>query len=320
MAEVEHPFKQLTIAREFSVRRSELTCPGHSAKMIAKAAQSGADEVILDLEDAVAVSQKEAARASVIEALRTLDFGPSARAFRVNGVRTPWCYRDLIEVVEAVGAKVDVVVIPKVESADEVRFIDHLLTGVELAKKLVPGRIRIEALIESARGLLDAAAIARASPRMASLIFGIADYAGDVGARAFAEQPYQAFHYPRAHLVAAARAAGLSAIDAVTVQFKDLARVSQDARDGALLGFDGKWAIHPSHLAPIHDAYTPSREEIDRARSILEAYARADVEEGRGAIVLGSEMVDAASLRVEWRKLAVARKAGLLDENFAWRS
>jgi citrate lyase subunit beta/citryl-CoA lyase len=311
-------FPQLTVARAFEVRRSELTCPGHSAKMMQKAAQSGADEVIFDLEDAVAVSMKTAARASVIEALTTLSFGSSVRAFRVNGVRTPWCYRDVVDVVEAAGANIDVVVIPKVESRDDVRFVDHLLTGIEQAKGLQPGRIKLEALIESARGLLAAQAIAEASPRMASLIFGIADYAGDVGAKGFAEQPYAAFHHPRAHVVAAARSAGIAAIDAVTVQFKDLARVAQDAESGAQLGFDGKWAIHPSHLGPIHAAYTPTRAEIDRARQVMEAYAKADVQQGVGAIVLGEEMIDAASLRVEWKKLAVARKAGLVDESYAW--
>ncbi|MBS2029172.1 MAG: CoA ester lyase [Deltaproteobacteria bacterium] len=318
MAATEPRFQQLTVARPFEVRRSELTCPGHSARMMQKAAASGADEVIFDLEDAVAVSMKAAARASVIEALNTLSFGSTVRAYRVNGVRTAWCYRDVVDVLEAAGQNVDVLVVPKVEAPDEVQFIDHLLSGIEQAKGFAPGRIKLEALIESARGLLAAREIAAASPRMASLIFGIADYAGDVGAKGFAEQPYAAFHYPRAHVVAAARAAGIAAIDAVTVQFKDLARVAQDAADGAQLGFDGKWAIHPSHLAPIHAAYTPTRAEIDRARQVMEAYAKADVQHGLGAIVLGDEMVDAASLRVEWKKLAVARKAGLVDEHFAW--
>lgn len=307
------PWEQLTIARDFPVRRSELTCPGDSPKMMQKAASTDADEVIFDLEDAVAVTRKEAARKTVAEGLSTLDFRGKLRAFRPNGVRTRYFYRDVIEVLEAAGRFVDVVVLPKVYGEEDVMFADRLITQVEEACGLEPGRIRLEVLIESARALLHAEAIATCSPRMDSLIFGVADYAGDVGARTFKGNPGQLFHYPRAHLVAAARAAGIAAIDAVTVQFRDLAQVRADAEDGAALGFDGKWAIHPSHLAPIHAAYTPGRQELERSLAVLDAYARADREQGRGAIVLGDEMVDAASLRVEWKKVAVARKAGLLD-------
>jgi citrate lyase subunit beta/citryl-CoA lyase len=307
------PWEQLTIARDFPVRRSELTCPGDSPKMMQKAAGSDADEVIFDLEDAVAVTRKEAARKTVAEALSTLDFGGKLRAFRPNGVRTRYFYRDVIDVLEAAGRFVDVVVLPKVYGEEDVLFADRLITQVEEACGLEPGRIRLEVLVESARAVLHAEAIAACSPRMDSLIFGVADYAGDVGARTFKGNPGQLFHYPRSHLVAAARAAGIAAIDAVTVQFRDLGQVSADAEDGAALGFDGKWAIHPSHLGPIHAAYTPTRQELERSLAVLDAYARADREQGRGAIVLGDEMIDAASLRVEWKKVAVARKAGLLD-------
>lgn len=308
-------YAQLTIAKDFRVRRSELTCPGHSLKMMAKAAHSGADEVILDLEDAVAVSQKEAARRTVIEALGTLDFGRAVRAFRPNAVDTKYFHRDLIEVVEAVGDRVDVVVVPKVYTADDVRYVDRLLTGVEKARGLPVGRIRLEVLIESAKALLRAEEIAAASPRLASLIFGIADYAGDVGAKRFQDDEFRQFHYAKSHVIAAARAAGIDAIDNVTVNFRDTERVRRDAEEGSRLGFDGKWAIHPSHLEPIHAAYTPTREELERALGILDAYAKADVEAGTGAIVYQDEMVDAASLRVEWKKVAVARQAGLLGED-----
>jgi citrate lyase subunit beta/citryl-CoA lyase len=307
------PPPQLTVPRDFQVRRTELTCPAHSLKMMAKAAASEADEVILDLEDAVAVSQKVEARSTLVEALTRLDFGGKVRAFRANGLRTPYFYRDVIEVVERAGRQVDVLVVPKVDGPEDVQFADRLLTQVEMASGLPVGRIRLEVLIESARGLLAAERIAFASPRLDSLIFGIADYAGDVGARDFKDAPYERFHHPRSHLLAAARAAGLNAIDAVTVQFRDTERVAADARAGAALGFDGKWAIHPSHLMPIHRAYTPTREELERALALLSAYQKADVEQGSGAIVFAEEMVDAASLRVEWRKLAVARRAGLLD-------
>lgn len=308
------PYEQLVIAREFSVRRTELTCPAHSLKMMSKAAESAADEVILDLEDSCAVSQKVDARKTLVEALKTLDFKGKVRAFRPNNIRTKYFYRDLIDVVEAAGQFVDVVVIPKVYTAEDVLFVDRLLTQVEDAANLPVGRIKLEVLIESAKALLRAEEIAACTPRMASLIFGIADYAGDVGAKELTREQFQTFHYPKAHTIAAARAAGIDVIDNVTLHFRDLDQVKRDAEQGAKLGFDGKWAIHPSHIEIINAAYTPSREELKRALAIMAEYAKADHEKGLGAIVFGDEMVDAATLRVEWKKLAVAKKAGLLNE------
>ncbi len=308
-------FRQLVIARDFPVRRSELTCPGHSMKMMSKAAASDADEVIFDLEDACAVSQKVEARRTVAEALTTLDFKGKLRAFRPNNVQSRFFYGDVIEVVEKAGGKLDALVLPKVDSADEVKFADRLLTQIEETVGLEVGRIRLEVLIESAKGLLRAEEIAGCSPRMASLIFGIADYAGDVGMRDFTRDPAR-FHYPKSHLIAAARAAGIAAIDNVTVQFRDLDQVRRDSEDGAALGFDGKWAIHPTHVPVIHEVYTPTVEELKRALALLKAYREADLEQGAGAIVFEDQMVDAASLRVEWKKLSIARKAGLVDANF----
>jgi citrate lyase subunit beta / citryl-CoA lyase len=307
------PYEQLVIAREFSIRRTELTCPAHSLKMMSKAAESAADEVILDLEDSCAVSQKVEARKTLVEALRTLDFKGKIRAFRPNNVRTPYFYRDLIDVVENAGQFVDAVVIPKVYGADDVLFVDRLLTQVEENARLPVGRIKLEVLIESAKGLLRAEEIAGCTPRMASLIFGIADYAGDVGAKELTREQFQTFHYPKAHTIAAARAAGIDVIDNVTLHFRDLDQVKLDAEQGARLGFDGKWAIHPSHIEIINAAYTPGPDELKRALAIMEAYAKADKEQGVGAIVYQDEMVDAATLRVEWKKIAVARKAGLID-------
>ena len=306
---------QLVIARSFNVRRTELTCPAHSLKMMAKAADSAADEVILDLEDSCAVSQKVAARQTLIEALRTLDFKGKIRAIRPNNVRTRYFYRDLIDVIEAAGQHVDVVVVPKVYGPEDVLFVDRLLTQIEENAGLEIGRIRLEVLIESARALLHAEEIASCTPRMASLIFGIADYAGDIGSREMTTRQFEVHHYPKAHTIAAARAAGIDVIDNVTLHFRDLEQVRRDAEYGARMGFDGKWAIHPSHIDIINAAYTPTREEVERALAILEAYRRADVEQGVGAIVFGDEMVDAATLRVEWKKIAVARRAGLVDEN-----
>ena len=315
---MQKPWEQLVIAREFSVRRSELTCPAHSLKMMAKAAATTADEVIFDLEDACAVSQKVEARQTLIEALTTLDFKGKIRAFRPNGVRTRFFYRDLIEVVEAAGKFIDVVVVPKVYTADDVLFVDRLLSQLEENTGLAPGRIKLEVLIESAKALLRAEEIAACTPRMASLIFGVADYAGDTGARELSKDQFQLFHYPKSHIIAAARAAGLDVIDNVTLQFRDLEQVKKEAHQASLLGFDGKWAIHPSHVEVIHAEFTPGEAELVRAVKILDAYEKADREQGAGAIVIDDEMVDAASLRVEWKKICVARKAGLLDDEHRW--
>lgn len=307
------PYEQLVIAREFSVRRTELTCPAHSMKMMQKAASSAADEVILDLEDSCAVSQKIPARKTLAEALKTLDFKGKIRAIRPNNIRTKFFYRDLIEVVEAAWQNIDVVVVPKVNGKEDVLFVDRLLAQIEENVGAEPGKIKLEVLIESARALLHAEEIALCTPRMASLIFGIADYAGDTGAKDLTKDQFQTFHYPKSHTIAAARSAGIDVVDNVTLQFKDLEQVKKDAHSGSRLGFDGKWAIHPSHIDVINAVYTPSLDEIKRAIAILGAYRKADAE-GQGAIVYEDEMVDAATLRVEWKKICVARKAGLLNE------
>ncbi len=305
------PLPQLVVSRDFAVRRSELACPGHSLKMMAKAAASNADQVMFDLEDACAVSQKEAARASVIEALTTLDFGGKIRTFRPNNIATRYCYHDIIDVVEGAGAHLDGVIIPKVNGPADVQFIDTLLTQVEMNTGLPVGRIRIEALIESAEGVLHAEQIAKATPRMGGLVFGLVDYAGDIGAKETGAEQFFYYNYAKAKVIAAARAAGITCVDGVTLAIRDLEACVRDARMAARMGFDGKWAIHPSQVSVINDAFSPSSEEIERARRILEAYERADAEQGLGAIVVDDEMVDAATLRVEAKKLAIARKAGL---------
>ncbi|HET9838699.1 MAG TPA: CoA ester lyase [Candidatus Angelobacter sp.] len=295
-----------------TVRRSELACPAHSLKMMAKAAASEADEVIFDLEDGCAPSQKVPARKALIEAFKTLDFGGKVRAFRPNGIHTKFFYRDVIEVVEAAGGNIDVVVLPKVQDASDVLFTDRLLTQIEQNAGLPPGQIRLEVLIESAKGVLHAEAIAASTPRLAGLIFGVVDYAGNIGARDPVREQFALYHYPKAKTVAAARAAGIDAIDGVTLQFRDLEQCEHDARSAAQMGFDGKWAIHPAQVPVINRAFTPTREEITRAGDIIALYEKADADSGLGAVVYKDEMVDAASLPIERKKLAIARKTGLL--------
>jgi citrate lyase subunit beta/citryl-CoA lyase len=305
-------YEQLVIARDFSVRRTELTCPAHSLKMMTKAAGSEADEVILDLEDSCAVSQKEGARKTLIEALNTLDFKNKIRAFRPNNIRTKFFYRDVIDVVEAAGKNIDVMVLPKSNDPADVLFADRLLTQVEQNMGLPVGRIKLEVLIESAKAVLSADVIAACTPRMAGLIFGIADYAGDIGAKELTTEQFAVYHYPKAKTIAAARAAGIDVIDNVTLQFRDLAQCEKDARAASQMGFDGKWAIHPDQVKVINKVFSPSPDELTRASEILDLYKKADLDQGLGAIVYKDEMVDAATLRVEWKKLAVAKKAGLL--------
>ena len=299
-------------AHSITVRRTELACPAHSLKMMAKAAASEADEVIFDLEDGCAPSHKVPARKTLVEALTTLDFGGKIRAFRANGIHTKFFYRDVIEVVEAAGRNIDVLVVPKVHDASDVLFADRLLAQIEENMGWPIGRIRLEALIESAKGVLHAEAIAAATPRLAALIFGVVDYAGNIGARDPVREQFALYHYPKAKMVAAARAAAIDAIDGVTLQLRDLEQCEHDARSAAQMGFDGKWAIHPDQVSVINRAFTPSPDELTRAREILDAYAKSDVDAGAGAFVYKDEMVDAASLPIERRKLAIAKKCGLV--------
>ncbi len=295
-----------------AVRRSELACPAHSLKMMAKAAAGEADEVIFDLEDGCAPSQKIAARKTLVEAFNTLDFRGKVRAFRPNGLHTKFFYRDVIEVVETAGSRIDVVVLPKVQDAADVLFADRLLTQIEQNVGLPVGRIRLEAFIESAKAVLHAEEIAVSTARLAGLIFGVVDYAGNIGARDPVREQFALYHYPKAKTVAAARAAGIDVVDGVTLQFRDLEQCRHDARSAAQMGFDGKWAIHPDQVAVINRVFTPSAEEITRAQEIIALYEKADAGSGLGAVVYKDEMVDAASLPGERRKLAIARKAGLL--------
>lgn len=280
-------------------------------KMMAKAATSNADQVMFDLEDACAVSQKVEARQTIIAAFNTLDFGGKIRAFRPNNIRTKFFYRDLIEVIEAAGKNIDVVVIPKCYGPEDVLFVDRFLTQIEENMGDEIGRIKLEILIESADAVLHAEQIAKCTPRMGGLIFGLADFAGDIGAQELGAEQFFYYNYAKAKCITAARAAGLTVVDGVTLAIRDLDACRRDARMGLRMGFDGKWAIHPSQIDVINEVYTPTLEEVARAKHIIDAYEQADVQGGLGAIIIDDQMIDAAVLRVEWRKLAIARKAGL---------
>jgi citrate lyase subunit beta/citryl-CoA lyase len=296
-------------------RRSCHAVPGSSERFIAKAPQLEADEVFLDLEDAVAPDEKAGARERVIEALRTLDFGDTTVAVRVNGTQTPHYYRDLIAVVERAGTHLDAIMLPKVQTPGDVEMTDKLLTQIELASDLEPGRIGIEAQIEDAAGLLACEAIAAASPRMETLIFGPGDYSAAVGIPVTTigsvpdGYPGDHLNYVYSRLVVAARAAGIQAIDGPYARVGDDDGLRERSRLARALGLDGKWTIHPGQIAIVNEVFSPAREEWERAEAMLAAYEEAH-RAGRGAAVFEGEMIDEANRKMADRIAQSGRAAG----------
>jgi len=292
------------------LRRSELSTPGSSPKMIEKAAASAADLVFLDLEDAVAPAQKVAARYNVIRGLRNLDWGKKIRAVRVNGAHTQWAHGDVISIVEGAGADLDIIVLPKVNAPRDVWFFDTLLTQLEdrlgLEKK-----IGLEALIEEASALTRVEEIAAASPRLEALILGFGDLSASLGFRweLAAEYPGDPWHYARARMVAAARAGGIDAIDGPFANFRDPEGYRREAIRGAALGCVGKWAIHPSQIEHANDVFAPSAQEVATARRMIDAVAAAE-KGGAGAAGVGGVLIDAATARIYENVLERARLTG----------
>lgn len=294
-----------------------LFVPGARPDMIAKAARSAADSICLDLEDSVAPDQKEASRANIIEALRTLDFGPRTRMLRINALDTPFAYRDVIEVVEAAGAQLDLIMLPKAGGARDVEFLDTLLTQLE-ARQGLTRRIGIEAQIETAGGFLWAREIAQSSPRLEALIFGPGDYAAsmrmplaNIGETDTHDELYPGhrWHAVMHTIVAAARANGLRCMDGPSANFKDSASFERACRVALALGFDGKQCIHPSQLATANAVFAPNAEELDWARAVVAAYEAATAA-GRGAISLNGTMIDAANVRMAQ---TLVRRQAIID-------
>jgi citrate lyase subunit beta/citryl-CoA lyase len=298
--------------------RSRRTChavPGSSERFIAKAVGLDADEVFLDLEDAVAPNEKESARERVIEALRTLDFGSKTVAVRVNGTDTPHYYRDLIAVVEAVGDRIDAIMLPKVRTPGDVEMTAKLLTQIELARGFEAGKIGIEAQIEDATGLLACEAIAAASPRMETLIFGPGDYSAAVGipittiGAAPDGYPGDHLNYVYSRLVVAARAAGIQAIDGPYGNIKDEDGLRTRSLLARALGVDGKWTIHPGQIEIVNEVFSPAPEQWERAEAMLTAYDEAH-RNGAGAAVFEGEMIDEANRKMAERIAFAGRAAG----------
>ena len=309
------------MTRPKRLRRSELSTPGTSPKMIAKAAASDADLAFLDLEDAVAPEEKENARANVIAGLADLDWGQTIRAYRINGVHTKWCHDDLIEVVSGAGAHLDVIIVPKVKSPRDVWFVDDLLTQLEHKLDLEPGRIGLELLIEETEALARVEEIAACSPRLEALILGVGDLSASQGIRAGhigvtdgdgapVGYPGDMWHYARNRMIVAARANGLDAIDGPFANFADADGYRREAGWVATLGGVGKWCIHPSQVAIANDVFAPTTAEITQAREIVDAVRDAEAR-GLGAANYHGMMIDAATTRVFETVLDRARLCGL---------
>ena len=282
-------------------RRVQLSTPGSSEKMIQKASESKADHVFLDLEDAVAPSQKRDARKKIIQGLKTLDWGKKTRCVRINDLTTEYAYEDIIEVVEGAGEHLDTIMMTKVMTPADVLFADKLLHQMEKKLKL-KRRIGLEALIEEVEGMQNVDAIAKCTPRLECLVFGMGDFSASMGVTNknvgdSAGYPGDVWHYARFRLIMACRAAGIDPVDGPFADFKNPDAFREECKRSMILGAVGKWAIHPSQIDIALDVYSPKADDIARARKLEKAYAEAEAQ-GLGAINVDGIMVDVASIRI----------------------
>jgi malyl-CoA/(S)-citramalyl-CoA lyase len=300
------------------LHRSELAVPGSNVRMLEKAPSLGADVVMLDLEDAVAPDDKEQARINIIDALREEDWSRCSVSVRINGLDTHYCYRDVVDVVEQAGQAVDAIVIPKVSCAGDVHLVATLLTQIEDAMGF-ERRVGLAVLIETAIGMVNVDEIATACPeRMEAMIFGVADYAASIQSHTASiggvDPDYSVltdangspdrdrhwgdqWHYPLARIAVTCRAHGLRPIDGPFGDFIDPDGYLAAARRSAVLGYEGKWAIHPSQIELANEVYTPSPRLVERTRRIVEAMREATAQ-GKGAVSLDGRLIDAASIRM----------------------
>lgn len=294
-----------------------LATPAATWSMVEKGVASSADAVFLDLEDAVAPAEKAPSRRLVVRALRELDWGGKARAFRMNALDTPFFYRDLVEIVEEAGDRLDLIVVPKVNRPEDVYVVDTMLTQIEAGLGFAR-RIGLEVQIETAEGVVACERIARASARIEAIVFGPGDYAASVriplvaiGVRDAWDEAYggERFHYVMHRLLVAGRAAGIRVVDGPFADVRDPDGFRGKCRSARALGFDGTWCIHPAQIPIANEVFSPTGEEIAWARRVVAAYEEAD-RAGRGAIALDGRMIDAASVRMA----RVALGEGEVDE------
>ena len=297
-------------------RRSCLSVPGSSPKMLAKAPGLPADQIFMDLEDSVAPNAKEEARDNVVQALKEGDFGDKTVVVRVNGVDTKWCAKDVLHVVESAAEYLDCIMIPKVEHGSDVLFVDNLLRMTEETLGL-DKRIGLELQIETATGVTNIDDIANASDRAETLIFGPADMSASLGLPTVTaglpmpDYPGDHWHFILSRILVAARNAGLQAIDGPYLLIKDLDGFREMAMRARALGYDGKWALHPGQIDVLNEVFAPTQEEYDKAEALLEAYGHATDVESRGAVMFGTEMIDEASRKMAEHLAERGRAAGL---------
>jgi citrate lyase subunit beta / citryl-CoA lyase len=298
-------------------RRSCLSVPGSNEKMMAKAASLPADMVFLDLEDATAPLEKEAARGKVVDAIKNHDWGEKVLCVRVNSWDTKWTVFDVLEVAGNAGERLDELMLPKVQTPGEVQALDMILTQVEINAGLPVGHIGIEAQIETTRGLINVEEICAASPRLEAIIFGPADFAASMempvltGGVQIPEYPGDHFHYVFSKILMAGRANGLQVIDGPFLKIRDSDAFRDYCQRTRVLGYDGKWALHPDQVTILNELYSPTQEQFDRAWDILDAYRRATEEDRAGAVMFGDEMIDEASRKMATKFVARGTRAGL---------
>jgi citrate lyase subunit beta/citryl-CoA lyase len=298
-------------------RRSCLSVPASSEKMLGKAPGIPADMVFLDLEDSVAPLEKESARAKAVDAIKNHDWGEKVVCVRINAWDTKWTYGDVIEIVGNAGERLEEVMLPKVQSAAEVVALDLLLTQVEANAGLPHGHIGIEAQIETARGLIAVEEICAASRRLETIILGPVDMSASMempslaGGLQIPEYPGDYFHYVFIKILMAGRANSLQVIDGPYVKVRDPEGFRDFCERTQILGYDGKWALHPDQVAILNQVFSPSQEQFDRAWDIVDAYRQATEEDRRGAVMFGDEMIDEASRKVAVKVVGRGERAGL---------
>ena len=295
--------------------RSVLAVPASNLEMAEKALASSADTVFLDLEDAVAPDEKPGARKKVVQALKELDWRNRPTLYRANALDTPYFYRDLIEIVEEAGDRLDNILLPKVQRPEDLHVADTLLSQIEIAVGLEPNKIKLEAQIESAEGLVNVDGMARATQRMTALHFGPGDFAASlrmpqtsIGTMDEWDEVYPGhrFHYAMQRIIVAARAAGLRAIDGPVADYRDEEGLRQSSLIARSLGFDGKWCIHPAQIETVNEVFSPTEKEVEWARKVVKAYEEASAA-GSGAISVDGQMVDAASIKMAQNTLDLAQ-------------